>query len=92
MDVRHRGAGRLLLPPPAADPAVVHRHNIGFHHVHHLNPRVPSYRLNECHDSIAGLSNVPILTLRSALRAPLFALWDENRHTMVTFRAASRVA
>jgi omega-6 fatty acid desaturase (delta-12 desaturase) len=66
--------------------------NIGFHHVHHLNPRVPNYRLGECHDAIAGLSNVPILTLRTALRAPLFALWDEDRHTMVTFRAASRVA
>jgi cold shock CspA family protein len=52
--------------------------NIGFHHVHHLSPRVPNYRRNECHDSIAGLSNVPILTLRTALRAPLFALWDET--------------
>jgi acyl-lipid omega-6 desaturase (Delta-12 desaturase) len=66
--------------------------NIGFHHAHHLNPRVPNYRLGECHDSIAGLANVPILTLRTALRAPLFALWDEDRRTMVTFRAASRVA
>ncbi len=28
--------------------------NIGFHHVHHLNPRVPSYRLRAAHEGSAG--------------------------------------
>ena len=26
--------------------------NIGFHHIHHLNPRIANYRLQECHDAI----------------------------------------
>ena len=26
--------------------------NIGFHHAHHLNPRIPNYRLEECHNAV----------------------------------------
>lgn len=40
--------------------------NIGFHHVHHLNPRVPNYRLQECHKAIAPLGDVPRLTFWAA--------------------------
>ncbi|MBI1775838.1 MAG: fatty acid desaturase [Proteobacteria bacterium] len=59
--------------------------NIGFHHVHHLNPRVPNYRLQECHDGIPELRATPILTLRSALLSPALALWDEDRQKLVSF-------
>jgi omega-6 fatty acid desaturase (delta-12 desaturase) len=66
--------------------------NIGFHHVHHLNPRVPNYRLQECHERIAALREVPTLSLREGLRAWRFALWDEERGRMATFRDAAREA
>src|SRR6202795_3961604 len=42
--------------------------NIGFHHVHHINPRVPNYRLEECHKAVAGFQATPDLTLGAALR------------------------
>src|SRR3546814_15993245 len=29
--------------------------NIGFHHVHHLNPQVPNYRLQDCHEAVPSL-------------------------------------
>jgi omega-6 fatty acid desaturase (delta-12 desaturase) len=58
--------------------------NIGFHHLHHLNPRVPNYRLQDCHDTIMPLLHqVQALTLWKALRAPSFMLWDEDRRAMV---------
>jgi len=63
--------------------------NIGFHHIHHLNPRIPNYRLQACHAAIQHLHAVPSLTLRDALRAPFFALWDEQRQRMVGFPAAA---
>lgn len=63
--------------------------NIGFHHVHHLNPRVPNYRLEACHARIAPYVTVPELTLRDGLRASRYVLWDEDRGRMVTFRAAA---
>jgi omega-6 fatty acid desaturase (delta-12 desaturase) len=60
--------------------------NIGFHHVHHLMPRVPNYRLQAAHRAQpAFAANVTGLTLWQALRAPTFTLWDEARGSMVQF-------
>jgi omega-6 fatty acid desaturase (delta-12 desaturase) len=60
--------------------------NIGFHHVHHLNPRIPNYRLEECHEGHSALRAVPALTLRGALTAWRYTLWDEDQDRMVGFR------
>jgi omega-6 fatty acid desaturase (delta-12 desaturase) len=61
--------------------------NIGFHHVHHLCPRVPNYRLQECHEAQQEFQNVATLTFRQALCAPFYALWDEETKRMVRFSA-----
>jgi acyl-lipid omega-6 desaturase (Delta-12 desaturase) len=39
--------------------------NIGFHDV---DPRIPNYRLEECHNADAGFQSASTLTLRTALR------------------------
>ena len=59
--------------------------NIGFHHVHHLSARVPNYRLQECHEARQELHRVTTLTFWEALRAPCYALWDEEKGRMVRF-------
>jgi omega-6 fatty acid desaturase (delta-12 desaturase) len=60
--------------------------NIGFHHIHHLMPRIPNYRLEECHRACAALTAATTsLTLRQALRAPSYSLWDEAAARMVRF-------
>ena len=62
--------------------------NIGLHHVHHLRPGIPNYRLQACHDGCPSVTNVArTLSLREALKAPSFALWDENLGHMVRFPA-----
>ena len=66
--------------------------NIGFHHVHHLNPHVPNYRLQECHDAVPAFREVPTLSFRDGLRAVRSVLWDEDRSRMVTFREAAGAA
>lgn len=63
--------------------------NIGYHHVHHLSPRIPNYRLQECHTSIPALLEVPTLSFRDGLRAVRLVLWDEERGRMVTFKEAN---
>lgn len=63
--------------------------NIGFHHVHHLNARIPNYRLQECHEAIPALQSVSPMSLRDGLTALRMALWDENRRRMVTFDEAT---
>ncbi len=60
--------------------------NIGYHHVHHLVPRVPNYRLRACHEACEELfGTARVLTLREALIAPSYALYDESLGRMVQF-------
>jgi omega-6 fatty acid desaturase (delta-12 desaturase) len=63
--------------------------NIGFHHVHHLNPRVPSYRLSAAHEAMQAVWPVESLSLPRSLRAPRLTLWDEARQRLVGFRDAA---
>jgi omega-6 fatty acid desaturase (delta-12 desaturase) len=58
--------------------------NIGFHHVHHLDPRVPNYRLEECHRSHPAFARVTTLTVfRGGLTSWRYCLWDENEKKLV---------
>jgi omega-6 fatty acid desaturase (delta-12 desaturase) len=63
--------------------------NIGFHHVHHVDPRIPNYRLEECHYADAGFQLASTLTLRTALLALRYALWDSDLERLVPFRLAA---
>jgi omega-6 fatty acid desaturase (delta-12 desaturase) len=62
--------------------------NIGLHHVHHLNSRIPNYNLQRAHDENPVLRQVPTLTLWSALRTTRLKLWDEQQARLVTFGEA----
>ena len=60
--------------------------SIGYHHVHHLGPRIPNYRLKECYDAVPALQAKPPLTIRKSLGAIRLKLWDEDRKELVGFR------
>jgi omega-6 fatty acid desaturase (delta-12 desaturase) len=60
--------------------------NIGYHHVHHLSPRVPNYKLEETHNSTPLLQNVPTITLSASLSCLRFHLWDENAKKFIGFK------
>lgn len=60
--------------------------NIGFHHVHHLCPSIPNYRLEECFGADPELSSVHGMTIRESLKCATLALWDESRSKMIRFR------
>jgi acyl-lipid omega-6 desaturase (Delta-12 desaturase) len=67
--------------------------NIGLHHVHHLNARIPNYNLQRAHDENAIFHQVPTLTLMDGLRTVQLKLYDEDRGRMVGFaQARPRVA
>jgi len=61
--------------------------NIGFHHIHHLSPRIPNYHLEKCHRSEPLFQSVKAVTLLSSLKSFSFRLWDEQRRKMVGYRA-----
>ena len=62
--------------------------NIGLHHVHHLNARIPNYNLQRAHDENPVFPQVPTLSLQDALRTVKLKLWDEERGKLVTFAQA----
>lgn len=61
--------------------------NIGYHHVHHLNARIPNYRLKECYCAIPALQDKLPLTIMRSLSAIRLKLWDEERKRMIGFGA-----
>jgi acyl-lipid omega-6 desaturase (Delta-12 desaturase) len=62
--------------------------HIGLHHVHHLNARIPNYKLQLAHRENAIFHEVPTLSLRDGLRAVGLKLWDQDRGKLVSFAQA----
>ena len=65
--------------------------NIGLHHIHHLNARVPNYHLPRAHRSSPMFASVPTLTLWDGLRAVRLKLWDPRSGRLLTFAQARRM-
>ncbi|MDN7229048.1 fatty acid desaturase [Planococcus liqunii] len=59
--------------------------NIGFHHVHHLSPRVPNYNLEKAHDSTPPLQQATTITIKSSLKSLRYKVYDAKNKTFVTF-------
>jgi omega-6 fatty acid desaturase (delta-12 desaturase) len=60
--------------------------NIGFHHIHHLSPRIPNYFLEKCHKAEPLFQTVKPVTLFSSFKSFTFRLWDEQRRKLVGYR------
>lgn len=59
--------------------------NIGYHHVHHLSPRVPNYNLEDAHESTPPLHEATTITLGSSIKSIRFRLYDTNTKGFVSF-------
>ncbi len=61
--------------------------NIGYHHIHHLNPLVPNYELARCHHENPIMDQVANkITFIQSLRCMFNKLWDEEQERMITYR------
>jgi acyl-lipid omega-6 desaturase (Delta-12 desaturase) len=63
--------------------------NIHYHDLHHFNPRIPSYRLRQCHRALRGKYNLPVVRWGGALKAFTLKLWDEEQEKLVPFPKSS---
>jgi omega-6 fatty acid desaturase (delta-12 desaturase) len=66
--------------------------NIGFHHIHHLSPRIPNYNLQRCHESDRLFQQVTPVTLKASLRSLSFRFWDEQGRKLVGYAQLRRIA
>jgi omega-6 fatty acid desaturase (delta-12 desaturase) len=65
--------------------------NVGFHHIHHLNCRIPFYNLPKAMESIPELQQAKITTLKFRdIRACLrLKVWDPETQQMIGYRELS---
>jgi acyl-lipid omega-6 desaturase (Delta-12 desaturase) len=61
--------------------------SIGFHHVHHVQQRIPNYALERCHRNTPSLQTVTPLTLLGSFRCARLHLWDEARRELAGYQA-----
>lgn len=56
--------------------------NVQYHHIHHLNSKIPCYNLQKCHDDKIELFNdVSRVTLNDVFRTIHYSLYDYNSKT-----------
>ena len=65
--------------------------NIGFHHIHHVSPRIPNYLLENCHNAHPLFREVKPLTLLSSLRSLRLRLWDEDAQKLVGYAELKKI-
>jgi omega-6 fatty acid desaturase (delta-12 desaturase) len=65
--------------------------NIGYHHIHHLLPRIPGYRLHRAYRQDELLPSGPKLSFCDGLRAIRLKLWDEDNARLVTWAQRRRM-
>lgn len=64
--------------------------SIGYHHIHHLNSRIPNYNLAKCHEQVEALQVAPKVNLWTGLKSLSYRLWDERENRLVGFGAVRK--
>jgi omega-6 fatty acid desaturase (delta-12 desaturase) len=65
--------------------------NIGFHHIHHLNSRIPNYNLDRCYRENPVFRDIKPVTFFRSFRALRLRLWDEQLQRLVSFRSRNMI-
>jgi len=58
--------------------------NIGYHHIHHLSPKIPNYKLPKVYKE-NSLFQIQPLTIPRSLKSLGYRLWDEEQKMLVGF-------
>lgn len=62
--------------------------NIGFHHIHHFDSRIPNYNLAGCYAAEPAFQQAVTFGIRDSLKCTRMKLWDEKRQRMAPFADA----
>jgi omega-6 fatty acid desaturase (delta-12 desaturase) len=65
--------------------------NIGLHHIHHANSRIPNYHLQRCLDENPELGQATRLGLFQSIKTLGLTLWDEDAKRLIGFRDLKKV-
>jgi acyl-lipid omega-6 desaturase (Delta-12 desaturase) len=59
--------------------------NIGFHHIHHLSPRIPNYFLERCYKENPLFQQITPVTFWASFKSLNYRLWDEDNNQLISF-------
>ena len=65
--------------------------SIGYHHIHHLNPKIPNYNLAKCHRESPVFSATPRTGPIASLKTLRYRLWDEENARLIGFKEFRRM-
>ena len=65
--------------------------SIGFHHIHHLSPKIPNYLLEQCHNENPMFQTPVTLTLLTGFQTTGLSLWDEDNKKLINFRQLKKL-
>jgi len=65
--------------------------NIGFHHIHHLNHKVPNYNLEKCYEENGIFQNVITLGIRDFIPCINMKIYNEETGRMLTWSQVKAV-
>ena len=74
------GSSLIVLPQPLE----WFSHAIGYHHIHHLNSKIPGYRLRECYEEVAAFNEIKPLAWGEIIRAFQLHLWSYQKNMLVS--------
>ncbi|MFC2090930.1 fatty acid desaturase [Bacteroidota bacterium] len=66
--------------------------NIGFHHIHHLSPKIPNYYLEKCHRENSIFDSIKPITFLPSIRTMNLKLWDEKLGRLISMRQYKQMA
>ncbi|MCB1060725.1 MAG: fatty acid desaturase [Calditrichaeota bacterium] len=64
--------------------------NIGFHHIHHLTPGIPNYRLEQIYNENPEFHDVFEVTIPSSLKTMFLSVWDVKQQRLISFGELKR--
>jgi acyl-lipid omega-6 desaturase (Delta-12 desaturase) len=81
------GSSHYVLPQPLQWLTA----NIGLHHIHHLQSRLPFYRLPEVLRDFPPLAEAQRMTVRESFANARLHLWDEGSRRLLNWREARQL-
>jgi len=66
--------------------------NIGYHHIHHLSPKIPNYKLERCHKENELFKEIKAITFVPSLRTMSLRLWNEQTGRLISFRQLRKIS
>ena len=66
--------------------------SIGIHHIHHINARIPNYKLQECLENFPDFQEVTQISMWDGIKTLRLSLWNEDDRRLVSFSEARRLA